>query len=103
MKTQSRSYVSDHASSSQVRARCSVNPQARVEHRPFQRQIVREPFVNYEQHKREISQRANIPYLAPLSKIDVDLRPLVICTPRLFDCGNIFGYQLIVRGSPEYY
>jgi hypothetical protein len=101
MKTQSRNHVSDHASSSQVRVRCSANPQVRVEHRPFQRQIIREPFINYEQHRREISQRTNTPYQKPSAR--EDLRPLVICAPRLFDCGTIFGYQLIVRGSQKYY
>ncbi len=101
MKTQSRNHVSDHASSSQVRARCSSNPQARVEHRPFQRHIISEPFINYEQQSTEMCQRVNSPYQKPSGR--EDLRPLVICAPRLFDCGTIFGYQLIVRGSTEYY
>lgn len=101
MKTQSRSHVSDHASSSQVRARCSANPQARVEHRPFQRQVIREPFVNYEQQRREMYQRANSPYQKPSGR--EDLRPLLKVIPACPNFDFMFGTRILIRGSPEYF
>lgn len=99
MKTKSRNYISDHSNNSQIRVRCSANPQVRVEQRPFQR-YHQAPFINYEHHKRQMNQRRDETHQMPRSR--VDLRPLVIEEPMGLGCGPVQGYRIVIRGSPEY-
>lgn len=101
MKTTPRYQVCQHSDNSQVRARCSADPYGGVEQRPSQRNPIRSPSVNYEQHRREIAHQENRSRYIPQVKIDT--RPLLKVIPACPNFDFMFGTRILIRGSPEYF